>query len=294
MTRLLILSALLVFLTACAPVVYSPDVLREQAAALETQQAQPYVLATQAAAQTQTAYDRQLYADSLTATASANAQATQHAEQTAIAQAQMTLAAVNTQQAEATQIAAVTATAQATGTQIAMTQEAFRIQEQAKAEQVKAWNRLIWTGLAAVVLAVIVVIGVRLFDEYLQDRRTKRQDESIRARLIPREGQSPLFVTKDERPLDPDKAFHPDVTQPAPSVEHQERVTQRAQAVQLAGHVAKALSAAPGTHTANYLASLMQQQNGTPQLPAQVNFLEQPPAYAEELEAQLLEKEGTV
>lgn len=294
MTRSLLCLLSLLFLAACAPAVYSPDVLREQAAALETQQAQPYVLATQAAQETQQAFDRQLYADSLTATAVANAQATQHAEQTAIAQAQMTLAAVNTQQAEATQIAAVTATAQATNTQIAMTQEAFRIQETAKAEQVKAWNKMLWTGILAVVLGIGAVIGVRLFDEYLQDRRTKRQDESIRARIIPRDGASPLFVTKDERPIDPDKAFHPDATQPAPSIEHQERVTQRAQAVQLAGHVAKALSAAPGTHTANYLASLMQTGQGTPQLPAQVNFLEQPPSYADELEAQLLEKEGTV
>lgn len=294
MTRSLLCLLALFLLTACAPAVYSPDVLREQAAALETQQAQPYVMATQAAEQTAQAYDRQVYADNLTATAVTNVQATQHAEQTAIAQAQMTLAAVNTQQAEATQIAAVTATAQATGTQIALTQEAFRIQEQAKAEQVKAWNRLVWTGLAAVIVGVAAVIGVRLFDEYLQDRRTKRQDDSIRARIIPREGASPIFVTKDERPIDPDKAFHPDATQPAPSVEAQEKVTQRAQAVQLAGHVARAMAAAPGTHTANYLASLMQTGQGTPQLPAQVNFLETPPAYAEDLEAKLLETEGAV
>lgn len=288
MTRLLCLLSLLL-LAACAPAVYSPDVLREQAAALETQQAQPYVLATQAAQETQQAFDRQLYADSLTATASANAQATQSAESTAIAQAQMTLAAVNTQQAEATQIAAVTATAQATNTQIALTQTAYRIQEQAKAEQVKAWNKLAWTGILAVVLAVGIIIGVRLFDEYLQDRRTKRQTESIRGRVIPREGASPLVITTDERIINPDLAFYPDATQPAPSVEHQEKVTQRAQAVQLAGHVARAMSAAPGTHTANYLASLMQTGQGTPQLPAQVNVLETPPSYAADLEAQLQE-----
>lgn len=289
MTRFLCLLSLLL-LTACTPAVYSPDVLREQAAALETQQAQPYVLATQQAAQTQTAYDRQLYADSLTATASANAEATQHAEQTAIAQAQMTLAAVNTQQAEATQIAAVTATAQATNTQIAMTQEAFRIQETAKAEQVKAWNKMLWTGILAVVLGIGAVIGVRLLDEYLQDRRTKRQTEAIRGRVIPREGASPLIMSPDgTRPFDPDLAYQADITQPAPSIEVQERITQRNQAVKMAGNVAKAMSAAPGTHTANYLASLMQTGQGTPQLPAQVNVLETPPSYAADLEAQLQE-----
>lgn len=289
MTRFLILLALL-FLAACAPVVNSPDALREQAAALETQQAAPAFAATQQAAQTQQAFDRQIYLDNLTATANAQAEATRQA----FVDAQATQQAAATQQAEATLEAAATATAQATGTQLALTQTAYRIQEEAKAEQVKAWNQLIWSGLAAVVCAGLFLVGVRLLDEYLQDRKTKRQNESIRARVIPREGASPLFITQDERPIDPDKAFHPDATQPAPSVEYQERVTQRAQAVQLAGHVAKALAAAPGTHTANYLASLMQTGQSTPQLPAQVNFLTQPPAYAEEVEAQLLETQGAL
>lgn len=289
MTRSIPLFLLFLLLTACTS--YSPEALREQASALETQQAAPYAIMTQEAEMTAIAFDRQLYMDNLTATAGAQMLATQAAQATAVAQAQMTVAAQQTQQAEATQQAQATATQQAESTQIALTQEAFRIQQEAEAERVKAWNRLLWGGLATFALAMLFLAGVRVFDEYLQDRREKRKSESIRARMFPREGASPLFITQDERPIDPDRAFYPDASKPAPNDETQERVTQRAQSVQLAREFGRALGAAPGHGVEKYLAAMAQGAGltGQAQLPPRIDVLDAPPVYAEEVEAKLIE-----
>jgi hypothetical protein len=199
---------------------------------------------------------------------------------------------MQTETAHLAEQATQTATAQIAATSLAQTQIAPLIQAKVDAERKLANTRTQMFYLLAVVVAFASLFALVQYKEYLDDRRTKRADESAVKRVVPREGASPLFITRDEKILDPDKAFYPDVAQPAPSLEVQERVTQRAQAIQMADRVARGLAASPGTHTQNYLTNLATQLNGgggtPPQLPPQINVLSTPPAYADDVENRLL------
>ncbi len=284
-----------------------PAAYREYADQLATSTARPLVEATQHAQQTGQALEQHIYVDALTTTAGV-AMTQQSLNQTATPlvltatrQAQDTRTAQeSTQQVFVLLSITQTGVAAHTATSLVQTQIAPVIQAQAEAARTLANTRWAWLLFAAVSSALVFLFFVVQYKEYLDDRRVKRNDESVRTRLVHREGASPLFVTKDERLLDPDKAFFPDASKPAPSTEHQERVTQRAQTVQLAREFAKALSAAPGTHTANYLANLAHLNNppgSADALPSaltpEIRFLAQPPAYAEEVESRLLmESEG--
>lgn len=267
---------------------------------LQTLTAEPLAQATQKAQMTAFVLEQKIFTDSLTATA-ASAATQQSLNLTATPIAQTATARVEaTAQTLLKEQATQTATAGLAATQLAQTQIAPLIRAQADAARQQGVTQIILSGILAVASAILVLVAVVHYKEYLDDRRTKRRDESIRARVIPREGASPLFVTVDEKPLDPDKAFHVDITRPAPSLQHQERVTQRAQTVQLARAFAQALSAAPGTHTANFLASLAQLTSpGEPAasqpklLTPELRVLDAPPPYAEGVESQLLiEVEG--
>lgn len=275
-----------------------PAAFQEYAYALQTATAYPMAQATQQAQMTAAVMEQRIFTDGLTATA-AFALTQQSADLTAIAVAQTaTVQAAQTETAYQNAQATQTATAQIAATSLAQTQIAPLIQAQAEAERKTAATRELMFYLLAGVAAVGFLFAVVQYKEHLDDRRTTRQDESTMKRVVRREGASPILITKDERVIDPDKAFYPDASLPAPTIEAQERVTQRAQAIQMADRVARGLSAAPGTHMQNYLANLATQLNGgtgatMPQLPPQINVLGAPPPYAEDVENRLLlEGEG--
>ncbi len=276
-----------------------PAAFLEYANQLQTATALPMVQATQQAQMTAAFLEQQIFTDGLTATA-AFAATYQSVSLTATSVAQTaTVQVAQTETARQDEQATQTATAQIAATSLAQTQIAPFILAQAEAERQTAKTRQWMFYLLAVVVGLVALFVVVQYREYLDDRRTKRADESTMKRVVPREGASPILITKDERVIDPDKAFYPDASLPAPSAEAQERVTQRAQAIQMADRVARGLSAAPGTHTQNYLANLATQLNGggghhVPQLPPQINYLPTPPPYAEAVEnTLLLEGEGS-
>lgn len=279
------------YLSQRAPLGDGPASLRAIASDLETRTAAPQLAATEQARATQRAFDQAIYADALTATAGADAALFQQA-QTATARAETaTIRAGLTRQAEATQQALGTATAGAQATAVALTQTAEFIRAGAEAARIRELNRLVYAFAGAALLAVVFLGGVILFREYLDDRRTHRTLASIRGRILRREGGSPLFVTADERVIDPDRAFYPDAMKPAPNDDTQERVTHRAQTVQLAREFGKALAAAPGSGTEKYLAALAAgAAPGQAQLPPHVTVLESRPDYAEEVETKLIEE----
>ncbi len=270
-----------------------PAAFLEYANQLQTATAAPMVQATQQARMTAAMMEQRIYTDGLTATAAFAL--TQHSvDLTATSVAQTaTVQFMQTETARQAEQATQTVTAQIAATRLAQTQIAPLIQAKVEAEQKLANTRTQMFYLLAVVVAFVALFALVQYKEYLDDRRTKRADESAVKRVVPREGASPLFITRDEKILDPDKAFFPDVAQPAPTIEAQERVTQRAQAIQMADRVARGLAASPGTHTQNYLTNLATQLSGggnpsAPQLPPQINVLSTPPAYADDVENRLL------
>lgn len=276
-----------------------PAAFLEYANQLLTATAEPIVRATQQAQMTASVMEQRIYTDGLTATA-ASALTQQSVNWTATSVAQTATAEyARTETARLNDQATQTATAEIAATSLAQTQIAPLIQAQAEAERKQANLRELMFYLLAVGTGFGALFAIVQYKEYLDDRRTKRADESAVKRFIPRDGASPLFISRDEKIYDPDKAFGSDITQPAPSLEHQERVTQRTQAIQMAREVAKVIAAAPGTHTQNYLTNLAAQMNGgstaaVRQLPPEINLLDAPPAYADEVENRLLlEGEGS-
>ena len=274
-----------------------PAAFQEYANQLQTATAAPRVQATQQAQMTAAFLEQQILTDGLTATA-AFALTQQSVSLTASSVAQTsTIQAAQTETARQNEQATQTATAERAATSLAQTQIAPLIRAQAEAERKEAATRELMFYLLAVVVGLGTLFAIVQYREYLDDRHTKRRDESTMKRVVKREGASPIFITPDERIIDPDKAFFPDASLPAPTVELQERTTQRAQAIQMADRVARGMAAAPGTHMQNYLANLATQLNGgggnVPQLPPQINVLDKPPAYADEVENRLLlETEG--
>jgi hypothetical protein len=275
-----------------------PAAYLEYANQLQTATAAPAVRATHQAQMTAAEMEQRIFTDGLTATA-ASALTQQSVNLTATPVAQTATAQfAGTATMQAYDHATQTATAGLAATSLAQTQIAPLIQAQAEAERTQSYTRVVLIGLFAVAMTIAFLFVVVQYKEYLDDRQTKRRDESIIKRVVPREGASPLYFNEKGEPIDVEKAFFPNAAQPAPSIEHQERVTQRAQAIQMAREVAKVVAAAPGTHTQNYLANLAAQLNGgnsqtLRQLPPEINVLDRPPAYAEEVENRLLlESEG--
>ena len=271
-----------------------PAAFLEYAYQLQTATAEPMLRATQQAEMSSAVLEQRIFTDGLTAT-SAYALTQQSVNLTATPVSQTATARYEgTQQANFDQQLAQTKTAGIAATSLAQTQIAPLIQAQAEAERKQANVREMMFYLFAVVSAIVFLLIIIQYKEYLDDRRTNRSDTSAVKRVVQREGASPLFITRDEKVIDPDKAFYPDATEPAPSIEHQERVTQRTQAIKMAHEVARGLAASPGTHTQNYLANLAAQWTGANsqslrQLPPEIKVLDTPPPYAGDVENQAIE-----